>query len=158
MVHTLEIDTNRTNLIAEGHAEDGLLTRSYTGKTRAGRGFDYHLIGGISEVPASGEEIGLDRNTRMDELEGMIRAVDAMLGGLSTARSTVAAVAGRVEISTSFTQVLDRMDDSGIGRLINSDMEENAARLGAERARSALKNLGLGIANSAPRSLAAVMD
>ncbi len=81
LVRTIEVDTSRTNLIAEGNAEDGLLTRSYTGRTRAGTGFDYHLIGGISEIPTSGEEIGLDRNTRLDELEGMIRAIDAMLGG-----------------------------------------------------------------------------
>ncbi|SIQ09478.1 flagellin [Rhizobium sp. RU20A] len=158
VVRTIDVDTARTNLIAEGDAEDGLLTRSYTGKTRTGRGFDYHLIGGISEVAASGEEIGLDRNTRIDELEGMIRAIDAMLGGLTTARTVVGSAAARVQTTTSFTQILDGMDDSGIGRLVNSDMEENSARLGAERARAALKNLGLGIANAAPRALANVMD
>lgn len=149
-INVIDFDTAKSNLVAGGDASDGLLTKSYSGITKSGAAYDYHLLDVNSQTPvsASSKEIGLSDSTTSDEIDGMISALNSMQRGLTDAASNVGSISSRVSSNADFLQTLQDVTAIGVGRLQDADMEEQSVRRAALSAQAQLQTIGLNIANA----------
>ena len=82
----------------------------------------------------------------LDEIEGLIQtSIDSA--------SSFGSVQGRIETQSKFITSLTNSLKSGIGTLVDADMEETSARLQALQVQQQLGVQALSIANQAPQSL-----
>jgi len=150
-VETLTFDTADSVLIDTVDATRGLLTKDYTVKvddgTATGTTMTYFLIdaGGTG---TSGTVVELSSTNTDEEVEGMISAVDAMLADITDAAATLGAINMRVEMQTDFVADLMDVIDTGVGRLVDADMNEESTRLKALQTQQQLGIQALSIANS----------
>lgn len=152
-VNTIDFDTSKTNLASTGNAQDGLLTKSYTGTTKSGAAYDYHLLDVGSATPASGSQIAVSNSTTSDQLDGMISAVGDMLNSMWNGGAELGAVSSRL---SGNSEIMQRMKDSldiSTGKLVDANMEEASAKLAAAKAQSQLQTMGLSIANQQSQSV-----
>lgn len=149
-VNVIDFDTAKSTLISGEDAQDGLLTQSYSGTTKSGVAYDYHLLDANSAVPvaATSKEISVSDTTTRDEFDGMIAAMNTMMTNMIDASANLGATRSRIASSTEFVQDLQDITEIGIGRLVDADMEEESARLSAQRVQQQLQTIGLNMANN----------
>ncbi|MBC7310966.1 MAG: flagellar hook associated protein, partial [Rhizobium sp.] len=149
-VNVIDFDTAKSTLISGEDAQDGLLTQSYSGTTRSGVAYDYHLLDANSAVPvaATSKEIAVSDTTTRDEFDGMISAMNTMMTNMIDASASLGATRSRIASSTEFVQDLQDITEIGIGRLVDADMEEESAKLSAQKVQQQLQTIGLNIANN----------
>ena len=149
-VNVIDFDTAKSTLISGQNAQDGLLTQSYSGTTKSGVVYDYHLLNANSAVPvaATSKEISISGTTTSDEFAGMISAMNSMMTSMIDASANLGATRSRIASNTEFLQDLQDITEIGIGRLVDADMEEDSARLSAQKVQQQLQTIGLNIANS----------
>lgn len=149
-VNVIDFDTARSTLASSEDAADGILTRAYSGVTGSGDPYEYYLLDANSAVPASptAREISLGADTGGREIEGMLSAVNSMLGALTDAGAAVGAISGRIGQNSEFLRDLQDITEVGIGRLVDAEMGEEAARLAAQKVQQQLQTQGLNIANN----------
>lgn len=152
-VKTLDFDTRQTNLVSNGDAADGLLTKDYSGATPAGTNYSYHLMETGSLTPSSGQKIAISSNTTSDELDGMIAATGSLLTSLTSADAALGATSSRLSDSSEFTRRMQATLDKGVGKLVDANMEEAAVKLSATKVQAQLQTAGLSIANQQTQSL-----
>ncbi|MCQ2003591.1 flagellin [Rhizobium sp. NRK18] len=152
-IGTIDYDTAKSNLIAAGDAEDGLLTRSYSGTTGSGAAYDYHLIDANSTVGTTGSEISVNSSTTSSDLDGMIAATNSMLKDMTSAGASLGATSNRISSSSDFLQNLQDTIKKGIGRLVDANMEEQAVNLSAQKVQQQLQTIGLNIVNNQSKNL-----
>ncbi|WP_417723143.1 flagellin [Salipiger sp.] len=112
-------------------------TYAATGNTVGGR------LEALSEIDVTTQS-GVD--SALTEIEGLIQtAIDSA--------SNFGSVQGRIETQTNFISSLTDSLKSGIGTLVDADMEEASARLQALQVQQQLGVQALSIANQAPQSL-----
>jgi flagellin len=80
-VNVIDFDTAKSTLISGQDAQDGLLTQSYSGTTKSGVAYEYHLLDANSAVPvaATSHEISVSDATTSAEFDGMISAMNSMM-------------------------------------------------------------------------------
>ncbi|MBW8283170.1 MAG: flagellin [Rhizobium sp.] len=150
-VETLTFDTADSVLIDTVDATRGLLTKDYSVKvddgSASGTTMTYFLIdaGGTG---TSGTVVELSSANTDEEVEGMISAVDAMLADITDAAATLGAINMRVEMQTDFVADLRDVIDTGVGRLVDADMNEESTRLKALQTQQQLGIQALSIANT----------
>ena len=93
-------------------------------------------------------EIGLDANTSADDLKDMISVTDAALKQMTTVGSSFGALEKRIDLQNDFAKSLTDSYTSGIGRLVDADMEEESGRLAALQTQRQLGIQSLQIANA----------
>ncbi|MBW8320238.1 MAG: flagellin, partial [Rhizobium sp.] len=148
-VETLTFDTADSVLIDTVDATRGLLTKDYSVKvddgSASGTTMTYFLIdaGGTG---TSGTVVELSSANTDEEVEGMISAVDAMLADITDAAATLGAINMRVEMQTDFVADLRDVIDTGVGRLVDADMNEESTRLKALQTQQQLGIQALSIA------------
>lgn len=149
-VNVIDFDTAKSTLISGQNAQDGLLTQSYSGTTKSGVVYDYHLLDANSAVPvaATSKEISISGTTTSDEFAGMISAMNSMMTSMIDASANLGATRSRIASNAEFLQELQDITEIGIGRLVDADMEEDSARLSAQKVQQQLQTIGLNIANS----------
>ncbi len=86
-------------------------------------------------------------------IETLIGEVDAVLGSMADAASTLGAAKKRVDIQKDFVTKLQDAIDRGIGQLVDADMERESARLSALQVQQQLGIQALSIANSNTQSI-----
>jgi flagellin len=74
------------------------------------------------------------------------------------AASTLGSLKNRIEIQANFAYALSGSITSGIGRLVDADMELVSARLRAEQTSQQLAVQSLGIANAASQSILSLFN
>lgn len=153
-INAIDFDTAQSNLVAKGDANDGLLTRSYSGITKSGSPYDYHLLTTGSQAPVSGlsREIEVSSATSNEEIDGMLSAVGSMMRGITDAAASVGATGARVNATEESLQRIMDTADLGVSRLIDAGMEEVSARAAAESAQQQLQIIGLNITNASMAS------
>jgi flagellin len=112
---------------------------------------NYYLIdadGTARQPRASGTAITLAATTTDAQVDDMIRAVDSMLTQMTDAASNLGAVNKRVSMQEDFVANLMDSIDSGIGRLVDADMNEESTRLKALQTQQQLGIQSLSIANT----------
>ncbi len=152
-VETLDFDTNGTNLVAKGDANDGVLTKDYSGTTPKGTPYSYHLLEANSATPAAGQEIALSAATTNDEIDGMIGAMDQMSSALISSGARLGATMNRLDSSEDFMRNLKDVVEKGISKMVDADMEETATRMAAQKAQVQLQTIGLNIANQSSQQM-----
>jgi flagellin len=149
-VNVLDFDKASSTLVAKGDATDGLLTRAYSGISQSGAAYDYYLLDAGSVVPnaAGAREIGVSKDTTSDEIDGMISAVNSMMASMIDGGSEIGATSSRISSNVDFLKSLQDITEIGIGRMVDTDMEEQAARLSAQGVQQQLQTIGLNITNA----------
>ncbi|MBW8446819.1 MAG: hypothetical protein K0M49_14455 [Arenimonas sp.] len=150
-VSTLTFDTADSVLIDTVDATRGLLTKAYSvtvdDGTASGTTMTYYLVN-AGGTGTSGSVVELSSATTDDEVEGMISAVEAMLMDITDAAATLGAINMRVEMQADFVADLMDVIDTGVGRLVDADMNEESTRLKALQTQQQLGIQALSIANT----------
>lgn len=149
-VNVINFDRGKSNLVAEGDASDGLLTRSYSGITKSGAAYDYYLLDAGSTTPAGGSarEIGLSSTTTDEEIDGMISAMNSMMKGMTDGGATIGATSNRIDTNADFLANLQDVTEIGVSTTVDANLEEEAARRASLVVQQQLQTFGLNITNA----------
>ncbi|VVT08744.1 flagellin [Hoeflea sp. EC-HK425] len=153
-VTTLDIDTEYTSLIKLGFG--GPVATS-------GNGYLSVIKVGVSYTNSAGATVtgnttagvidfDLTTMTR-DELLLQVQATDDALFELTDASSNLGAIKSRIEMQTKFVEDLVDSISTGIGRLVDADMNDESSRLKALQTQQQLGIQSLSIANSSSQAI-----
>jgi len=149
---TLAFDTATSTLIDTEDAQRGVLTMDWTVDQPDGSGgavaADYFLINADSVSGASGTEIAISNTTSAEDLAGMLSATEKILQRLTDSASALGAITSRIDMQEQFVSTLMDAIDTGIGRLVDADMNEESTRLKALQTQQQLAIQSLSIANT----------
>ena len=129
-----------------GVGEYGILT-SDAFATSVGAGSAYVLFKGATN-PGSTVEMVLDQSTTDAQVDDMIKTVDAMLQRMTDVASNMGALKSRVDLQSEFVSNLRDTIETGIGKLVDADMNEESTRLKALQTQAQLGLQSLSIANN----------
>ncbi|WP_027486783.1 flagellin N-terminal helical domain-containing protein [Allorhizobium undicola] len=154
-VKTITFDTTDSILINDNAASGGLLTGGTSATVATGTTTTtatYYLISS-SAGTGSGTEVTLTSSTSEFEIDGMISSVDAMLQNMTDAGATIGATTSRLKMQDAFVADLSDTIDTGVGRLVDADMNEESTKLKALQTQQQLGIQSLSIANSNSQSV-----
>jgi len=135
-IGTISVDINSTKLI-DANNQSGILD---TQDTTANGNVSYSILSlDISNIS--------DSNNDLQDLEQMISWVDGGIGQMTTAASSLGAVKQRTNMQKDFVNSLMDAITSGIGTLVDADMNEESTRLQALQVQQQLGIQSLSIAN-----------
>lgn len=135
----------------------GVATITFTGETGAGNNVSLQAIettgvaqgGGLADLADIDVTTDAGAAAALGSIENLIQtAVDAA--------SNFGSVRGRIETQSDFVSKLTDSLRSGIGSLVDADLEEASARLQALQVQQQLATQSLSIANQAPQSILAL--
>lgn len=129
-----------------GVGEYGILT-SDAFATSVGAGSAYVLFKGATN-PGSTVEMVLDQSTTDAQVDDMVKTVDAMLQRMTDVASNMGSLKSRVDLQSEFISTLRDSIETGVGRLVDADMNEESTRLKALQTQSQLGLQSLSIANN----------
>lgn len=95
-----------------------------------------------------GEEIAVDADTTNEEIDHMIEFADYTIGNMTSAAAKLGSMANYFDRQSEFVQDMRDTAAKGVGRLRDSDMNEQSARLKALQTQQQLGLQALSIANS----------
>lgn len=101
----------------------------------------------------SGVLAGLENIDVTTDAAGALSAIEGMLTGAIDAAAAFGSAEGRLQTQSSFISSLSDSLKSGIGSMVDADMEEASARLQALQVQQQLGIQSLSIANQAPQSI-----
>ncbi|MBP1870834.1 flagellin [Ensifer adhaerens] len=137
---TLDVDTTKTMLIDEAATANGLLTAEL--KDAGGT-----AIAGVSVLNLN--ITAADTTALKNYLSG----VDTVLKSMTDAASDLGAVNKRVDLQKDFVDNLMDSIESGVGKLVDADMNEESTRLKALQTQQQLGIQALSIANSSSQNI-----
>jgi flagellin len=79
--------------------------------------------------------------------------VETGLSALTKAASQLGSISTRIDLQDSFVSNLSDSIDSGVGRLVDADMEEESSKLTALQTQQQLAIQSLSIANSSAQNV-----
>ena len=104
-------------------------------------------------APASVENLDITDPAQASQLDALIKGVDAALEDLISATSTLGSISMRIGLQEDFVSKLTDSIDSGIGRLVDADMNEESTRLKALQTQQQLAIQSLSIANTSSENI-----
>ncbi|OWV84863.1 flagellin [Rhizobium sp. R72] len=120
--------------------------------------FDGTTQGGI--LGAAGASSGssiygftIGSSTTQGDVDNLLTDVETALTSMTTLGSQLGSLQQRVDIQTDFVSSLSDSIDSGIGRLVDADMEEESSKLSALQTQQQLAIQSLSIANSSSQNI-----
>ncbi|MCF1476211.1 flagellin [Agrobacterium vitis] len=149
-IKTISFDTTNSILINDEAAAGGLLTKDTVATYAYGTTTttaSYYLISSVAG-DATSNEVTLTSSTTDDEIDGMVATVDKMLSNMTDAAATIGATTSRLKLQDSFIKDLSDTIDTGVGRLVDADMNEESTKLKALQTQQQLGIQSLSIANS----------
>jgi flagellin len=155
-IKTITFDTSKSMLINDAAASGGLLTADTTATYASGTTTTtgtYFLIQSNTTGGNTGTEVTLSSATTDDEIDGMVASVDKMLQSMTDAGSTIGATTSRLKLQDSFVKNLSDTIDTGVGRLVDADMNEESTKLKALQTQQQLGIQALSIANSGSQDI-----
>jgi flagellin len=102
----------------------------------------------ISDMGSLREAFGGADASDNEVLSQLLSHVDAQLEGMTSAASKLGSVSSRIELQTEFAAKLSDSIESGVGRLVDADMNEESTKLKALQTQQQLAVQALSIANS----------
>ncbi|WP_280109929.1 flagellin, partial [Rhizobium mesoamericanum] len=120
--------------------------------------FDGTTTGGIlgANGASSGSSIygfTIGAGTTQANVDNLLTDVETALTSMTTLGSQLGSLQQRVDIQTDFVSSLSDSIDSGIGRLVDADMEEESSKLTALQTQQSLAIQSLSIANSSSQNI-----
>ncbi|PYB77517.1 flagellin [Rhizobium wuzhouense] len=92
--------------------------------------------------------LSIGATTTKTQLTGMISLVDSALTKMTSAAAKLGSISSRIDMQSSFVSSLTDSLSSGIGKLVDADMNEESTRLKALQTQQQLAIQALSIANS----------
>ena len=150
---TLQYDTSNSSLIAETATSGydtsaGILTQIYTGVTWT----DSTGVATVGTADTSVLELDIS-NLTVDELSLALAATERALQDMTDAAADVGAMNSRIDLQSSFVEDLMDSIETGVGKLVDADMNEESTRLKALQTQQQLGIQALSIANSSSESI-----
>ncbi|MDO1582309.1 hypothetical protein [Rhizobium oryzicola] len=146
-INVLNVDQGAFNHIAEGHADDGILTRRYSGITPSGSPYSYSVLG--SHAGNRSGEISLSAATSGDQVDGMIASLRAVMADMISASADIRGTSQRISSSADFVVSLHKdLPQTSAPQSLNTSLDERAARLLAQAVQTGLQSSGLNITNA----------
>jgi flagellin len=146
-VQTIDIDTTSMVLFDSNAAASGVLdgTRdATTGAISAAGTFNISTLD-ISTLTDSAADLA--------KLDGFINGADKAISEMSAGATGLGAAKARISIQQDFVKGLMDAIDSGVGQLVDADMNEESTKLQALQVKQQLGIQALGIANSSSQSI-----
>ncbi|WP_112436416.1 flagellin [Rhizobium sp. AN80A] len=137
-------------LIDDENGDSGIITNSAFAD-RLGTASDWVLFNGARHQ--SHREMELSEDTTNDEIQEMLVVTEAMVSKMTEVASRLGSLSSRIGIQERFIRDLRDSLSSGIGQLVDADMEEESSKLAAKQTQRKLAIQSLSIANSAPGNL-----
>lgn len=119
----------------------------------------YAIASGTVTYSVAGVGTGIDISAITDDptdllgLEAMVDGVDAALNTMTDAATLLGAAKSRTSLQKDFVNKLMDSIDTGIGQLVDADMNEESTRLQALQVRQQLGVQALGIANQSAQMI-----
>lgn len=133
---------------------DAILT--FTGSNVVGENFSVNVSQyGAADTTIGGglEDLGTLDVTTDSGAESALSKIEGLIGKSIDAAAAFGSAQGRIETQTKFVSQLSDALKSGIGTLVDANMEEASARLQALQVQQQLGVQSLSIANQAPQSI-----
>lgn len=140
--YTVSRDGSTLN-IANASGEDLTITTTETINGTPGTVASVEGLGGLSAIDVS-DDVGAG---------AALAAIDTLIDRAIDAASSFGSAQGRIETQSSFIGQLTDSLKTGIGSLVDADLEETSARLQALQVQQQLGVQALSIANQAPQSI-----
>jgi flagellin len=102
---------------------------------------------------ASVSDLTISSTTSAGQLDQLITLVDDALTAMTSAAASLGSISSRIDMQSEFVSKLTDSIDSGIGRLVDADMNEESTRLKALQTQQQLAIQSLSIANSDSQSV-----
>lgn len=135
-VGTISIDVDSVKLY-DGNDQSGILDSQ---DTTTNGSVDYS----VSDLDISSFS---DTDDDLQDLEQMIGYVDEAIGSMTTAASNLGAIKQRTKTQSDFVSALMTAIDTGVGALVDADMNEESTKLQALQVQQQLGIQALSIAN-----------
>jgi len=155
-VGTISVDLSKTRLLDTGSGTTGILDSMITA---ASGGADFRIV---PEDDGSGtpdpDAINIstltdDSQANLDRIEDFIKGVDSAIAKMTDGATVLGAVKSRIDMQKDFADNLMDAIDTGIGQLVDADMNEESTRLQALQVRQQLGVQALGMANQSAQSI-----
>jgi flagellin len=146
-VQTISIDTSTMILFDANAAAAGIIDTNrdaVTGAVNAAGTFTIATLD-ISALTDSVADLAI--------LDGYIKGADRAITEMTAGATTLGAATSRIEIQQTFVKSLMDSLDSGIGQLVDADMNEESTRLQALQVKQQLGIQALSIANASSQSI-----
>jgi flagellin len=92
-------------------------------------------------------------NFTQGDISAALSGVELIMGALTAAGSALGSISTRIQLQEDFVSGLGDSIDSGVGRLVDADMEEESSRLSALQTQQQLAVQSLSIANSSAQRI-----
>ncbi|MFC5756465.1 MULTISPECIES: flagellin N-terminal helical domain-containing protein [unclassified Rhizobium] len=92
-------------------------------------------------------------NFTQGQLDAALSGVELVLQAMTNAGSQLGSISTRIQLQENFVSALSDSIDSGIGRLVDADMEEESSKLSALQTQQQLAIQSLSIANSSAQNI-----
>lgn len=120
---------------------------------------DYVFASGTQSFSIAGLSTGINISSISDDpadllgLEALVDGVDAAMNTMTDAATLLGAAKSRTSLQKDFVQKLMDSIDTGVGQLVDADMNEESTRLQALQVRQQLGVQALGIANQSAQMI-----
>jgi flagellin len=88
-----------------------------------------------------------------DDLGNMLKGVDKALTAMTSAAANLGSISARIDLQTDFISQRSDTVTSGIGKLVDADMEAESSKLSALQTQQQLAIQSLSIANSSSQNI-----
>lgn len=134
-------------LLPFGYANNSLTYYDSTSGTVQEMQSDYFLHDGESYMA----HVGVFK--RQQEYDSLIQYFEVRMQAVQAGAASVGSMQKRLEMQEEFTKGLMEDTTTGIGRLVDADMEEESSKLTALQTQQQLAVQSLSIANNAPKNI-----
>lgn len=97
-------------------------------------------------------------NMTSGEIGKAMNLVQSALNAMTTTASQLGSLSTRIDLQTSFVSTLGDTIDSGVGKLVDADMEEESSKLSALQTQQQLAIQSLQIANNSAQNVLALFQ
>ncbi|RWY64666.1 flagellin [Rhizobium sp. WSM1325] len=109
----------------------------------------------LGTVDANGDSVySLDiTDFTTGQIQSALSTIESALSAMTSAGAQLGSISTRVELQEDFVGALSDSIESGVGRLVDADMEEESSRLSALQTQQQLAIQSLSIANSSSQNI-----
>ncbi|MFF0946771.1 flagellin [Rhizobium leguminosarum] len=109
----------------------------------------------LGTVDANGDSVySLDiTDFTTGQIQSALSTIESALSAMTSAGAQLGSISTRIELQEDFVGALSDSIESGVGRLVDADMEEESSRLSALQTQQQLAIQSLSIANSSSQNI-----
>lgn len=165
--HTFNIDVHQITDQPDSDIEIANLVSTLSGGAAGGlEAPSYYTWRDGDDGSSTGGSAGSGQQLRINFLDidvtngvgTQLNAVETMLDRTISAAASLGALQQRIDMQTDFALSLSDSIETGVGRLVDADMEEASAHLQAVQTRQQLAVQSLQISNSAPQNILSLFN